>query len=391
MPFTSVSIDQFGAVRQCCSSARDIPNPYYWEKGNTDDILNNKYLHKVRKSFLNNERHPTCVRCWKVDDIGATSFRKTVNDPGFHDLISHSKDTFKKHLDYSDIKYIDITLGNKCNLACRMCQPQSSNLLAKNLKEIGVFGGDIDLDPSREIKDTILEFIVKCKNLKGMYAVGGEPLVNDFFEEIIDVLIENKMAKNVSLCFNTNLQTNKIDYYIDKWSKFKDVRIATSIDGEGSTYEYIRWPGKFEKILKIHKEIGRIVDGIKFHYNITTTMQNLNAHNYYDMMHSELEYIGRKKTPFFFLDIQGLYQLNLVPNYIIEAQILKLESMDRISENVQSLINTLKSVHKSPVDIAQVHHFFKTSRQLDENRKQNLFKTMPWFLKMADEYNIELW
>ena len=391
-PFVSVSLDQYASVRQCCSCAFDIPKPYYFDVDNIDDILNNEYMQDVRSAFLENKRHPTCVRCWNADDIGARSFRKTAIDPtNPNGHIHHSESTFKKELDYTDIRYIDLNLGNKCNLACRMCDATSSTLLAKNLKDIGRWTGEIDHNPSRKLKDSILEFIDRCKNLTGIYAVGGEPLVNDFFDEILDLLIKNGSAKNIDLQFNTNLYTNKIGAYIDRFGKFKSNRISVSVDGESDTYNYIRWPGNFNKLVKNWKEIEKIVEHNKVHVGISTTMQNLNAHNYYDLIHSELGNIGGKKTCFYFIDIMGTNQLNLVPKYILAEQITKLKSMKFIHQHVHSLIKTLENAHDQPIDIVRVQKFFSITKDFDESRKQNLFHTMPWFLRLADEYNIPAW
>lgn len=390
-PFLTVSLDQYGSVRQCCSCAFDIPKPYYFKLGDTNDILNNEYLYDVRESFLKNERHPTCVRCWNADDIGALSFRKNALDPHHPGLIKHSKETFKKHLEYSDIRYIDINLGNKCNLACRMCDATSSTLLAKNLKEIGNWNGEIDHNPSRQIKDDILEFIDKCTNLEAIYAVGGEPLVNDFFDEILDLLIRNGTAKNISLKTNTNLYTNKISSYFDRWSKFKSVDLSVSIDGEGDTYNYIRWPGNFSKLLKNYRELEKMVNHGTFNCGISTTMQNLNAHNYYDLINGDLSHTAGQKTSFYFIDIQGSNQLNLVPKHILKTQVDKLSSMEYIHPHVHSLIKTLKSAIEKPVDIIQAQKFFNITRKFDQSRNQNLFQTMPWFEEFADEYNIEKW
>lgn len=390
-PFLTVSLDQYGSVRQCCSCAFDIPKPYYFESGNTDSILNNEYLYDVRESFLKNERHPTCVRCWNADDIGALSFRQNSLHPTHPGLIKHSKETFKKHLEYNDIRYIDLNLGNKCNLACRMCDAMSSTLLAKNLKDVGRWDGDIDHNPSRQIKDDILTFIDKCNNLEAIYAVGGEPLVNDFFDEILDLLIENGTAKNISLKLNTNLYTNKISAYFDRWSKFKSVDLSVSVDGEGETYNYIRWPGNFSKLVKNHKELQKMIDHNTFNCGISTTMQNLNAHNYYDLINSDLGYTAGQRTCFFFIDIQGSNQLNLVPKRILKEQIDKLSDMKFIHSHVHSLINTLKSAYETPIDIIQVQKFFSITKDFDVSRKQNLFETMPWFAELADEYNIQAW
>ena len=61
--------------------------------------------------------------------------------------------------------------------------------------------------------------------------------------------------------------------------------MSISVDGSGETYEYIRWPGKWQKIinnintLKKHNETHKNIT-----YSFTTVVQNLNVDNLCDFI-----------------------------------------------------------------------------------------------------------
>ena len=76
-----------------------------------------------------------------------------------------------------------------------MCNPTSSSLLAKQLKIVNEHNGPELIELSRETKNKILDFISKSVNLNTIYMLGGEPLINEFHDEIVDLLVCSNRAK----------------------------------------------------------------------------------------------------------------------------------------------------------------------------------------------------
>ena len=135
LPFNSISIGADGKLRQCCSSGSsgfqtDV------DSAPVELFINNIDIIDIRKSFIEDIQHPKCQRCWDMEKDGGRSFRywNNIADYGLISTIPINKNEI---ISFEDIQYLDITLGNKCQLACRMCNPNSSSLLAKQLKIVG--------------------------------------------------------------------------------------------------------------------------------------------------------------------------------------------------------------------------------------------------------------
>jgi len=103
---------------------------------------------------------------------------------------------------------------------------------------------------------------------------GGEPWLIKKQWEFINHLIETGQSKNVSLNYATNGSVHEDYYFTEYFSKFKKVTLLYSADGIEDTFEYCRYPGKWDKfkdnILKAKqfKEDG-IIEWIAVAYTIS--------------------------------------------------------------------------------------------------------------------------
>ena len=393
LPFNSVSITAQGEIRHCCNGGYDIAD-FKLPKINdmtTEKIINNDFIQKLRDSFIKDERHPLCNRCWNMEDMNNTSFRQVSSMyKRFNMNVTGSKN-LKKNINFEDIEYIDITLGNKCNLACRMCVPYSSSLLAKQQQEMGLYDGMIDIEHSTATKEKILDLFSRAVNLKKIYMLGGEPLINEFHNEILELLISKNRSKNVGIYFNTNLKVNKILNYTNIWEKFYGVYIQASIDGTRDCYEYIRYPGKWNTLYKSFKELSTIIDCKKYYLSISPVLQNLNVHNFVDLI-LELRYTGKYETGWFFIPVTGPNQAHLLPKKVIHEAIIQATKLpDTKAIPKQSLLNMLETALKKEPTKEEVDLFFYYTKKYDVYRKQNIFEMAPHFLDIADKFQVQPW
>ena len=389
LPFNSVSISATGEIRQCCNAGYTSSNTNIADL-DVQGIINNSFIQDIRKSFINDKKHSQCDRCWKMEELGSQSFRHISNNDKEHGIRKGIKNT-KKEIDFADIEYIDITLGNKCNLACRMCNWSSSSLLAKQLKELGKHSGPIDIELSQESKNKVIELFKRSTNLNSIYMLGGEPLINPFHDEILDILIETGQSKNISIHYNTNLQINKVEDYLEKWQHFKTIHLQASIDGCEDVYNYIRWPGNWNKV---HKNLQTLVekgDGNKIKVSISTTIQNINALNIVSLI--ELcQTMNGKAVPFFFIPVVGTSTLDITPKRILSEAIEKLESMPQRDQiPIHDLLANYHNAFRKEISGEKVEAFFEEQKMFDLKRSQNLFDTVPYFNELAKQFNIERW
>jgi pyruvate-formate lyase-activating enzyme len=210
-----VTIFPDGRIGPCCQIAPDALKPIT-ELSNPD-----------RFAELRTESAPaSCNRCSQDEYNGIDSYRKFFNNtvteaPG--------------------LQFVDIRNTNVCNLKCRYCGPHFSNQWAEEL------GYAITIK-SQELINYQSDLITD--SLQWMYFTGGEPLINPEHWRLLERLIDEGRAGQVSLLYNTNLTTLK---YKDKnisdiWKQFKSVAINCSIDAVGEPLESIRSGASWNKI-----------------------------------------------------------------------------------------------------------------------------------------------
>lgn len=391
LPFNSISVDATGVLRPCCSSGGDaFFNTNVNDNVNSFQILNNPDVVNLRQQFIAGEKPDACRRCWHMESIGTDSFRNISNNKSYG-LKDNKVIQIKPEVDFSGLQFLDITLGNKCNLACRMCHPNSSSLVAKQWEVLGkIEPNKFNLDFDRTTRNKFLEIIDRAENLDTIYMLGGEPLVNEFHDEILEYLIKTGRAKNITVQYNTNLNVD-LDRYLEMWSHFKLIDLGISIDGSYETYEYIRWPGRWKKVWNNLLEVSR--------YNlpniqpmIATTVQNLNIDNLYSLI---TDVRANTNLTFYFIPITGYNQLHFTPKHILEKALDDLRTLPDNMERKRDLVNMVESAisRTEHVDIGDynLRQFFEMQQSYDRLRNQNLFKVKPHFVDYATNLGFSLW
>ena len=129
---TNKTISEAGVLR------RDDGKPANLATTSLLDAWNNEYMKSVRKMMLRGERPASCLKCFKEEDAGHRSKRqwetaKWVNEIGLEEIID---ETTVEGAVPPKVRYIDLRLGSKCQLACVMCSPHDSSKWVKEYKEI---------------------------------------------------------------------------------------------------------------------------------------------------------------------------------------------------------------------------------------------------------------
>ena len=288
--FTALSFDQRGQVRVCCNNY-EVPKD---EDGNPISItdkdfsmvksLNSDVHTRIRKNILADKQDPGCIRCWQTEDNGAESYRTIWNNTlanGFHkDIMVESMDD-DGYVRDPYVTFLDFTMGNKCNLICRMCNIDNSNLWEKESKLL--YNEDFNI-PSRNVSvdDRFLSDDFFTKNflyLKQVNFLGGEPLIIKEHSDFLRQCIKHNIAKNITLFYTTNLTVVK-DELFDLWSEFKHIYLGVSIDGYNEVDDYIRYPSKWDKIEKNIEKVSGWKQELNMDLQIHSTFQALNVLNY---------------------------------------------------------------------------------------------------------------
>ena len=293
-PFAAFSLDNAGRPRICCNNngwARleknnNFSNPSF----NMEDDYNNSFHKEVRKFVIEDQRHPSCQKCWEIEDEGKISWRQWFNE-SFNSTTDENYWIKKCESDGTinnlEFLYLDITFGNKCNLKCVMCNGYNSTLFLKEQLEtkqihINEYNRLIKLDWFEDGK-SFEKLYSYVNSVQRIHILGGEPLIvehQEFLKKFIDLCI----SKNIILSYNSNL-TKTPREILDCWKEFKRVYLCVSVDAYREVNEFIRYPMKWDKLIKNLETINNIAkDQQNIHVQIHSTFSSLNCESIIDFL-----------------------------------------------------------------------------------------------------------
>jgi len=247
LPWISLEASPIGTVRPCCLADDEIVdndgNKFKLATAKFTDVQDSDYMQNLRVEFLDEKQPETCKRCWNEEESGRTSKRMHTLDRLKHVL---------KHKDWTrdakPLMFLDLKLGNICNLKCRICGSWSSSQFAAE---------EISFLPRAEQKTSYAYGMLRAgawpkenehfwQQIDGVLSdiqyiefTGGEPFMIDQHFDMLQGIVDRGIAGQVEIHYNTN-GTLFPDRGPDIWQHFKTVEIAFSVDDIGSRFEYQR-------------------------------------------------------------------------------------------------------------------------------------------------------
>jgi MoaA/NifB/PqqE/SkfB family radical SAM enzyme len=254
-PFTEISNSAVGHRQLCCRSETLIKTGDVSSSSITEDFFNHPKMNEIRRKMLAGETVDECWMCAESEDMRGTSHRTFIMQE-FEKLVPGATNKIFKDGNI-ELKSLDIRFGTKCNLACVMCSPGSSSLIAKEEADDEfqlVDLNDFSLDAIKQHAEGVVLF----------KTTGGEPMLLPAYKKTLEFFVEEGYAKNIEF---TTITNGTVDYsdLMPLMNEFKRFKISHSIDAADRSYNYVRWPGKMSRIERIHK---RVVENSKQYKNI---------------------------------------------------------------------------------------------------------------------------
>jgi MoaA/NifB/PqqE/SkfB family radical SAM enzyme len=258
LAWTHISTDTDGSVRPCCVSTdfikKENRDNYNLGTDSITTIYNSPDYIQLRQDMVDGKTIPGCSRCYSQEESGSKSYRQQYNEQ--YPVVS------KSIVVDPVIKYFDLRFGNLCNLNCRSCSPKSSSQLSKEvelmepqiLKFHQPYKQDINSWYQTKTYEDNLES--QLHNVDTFYLTGGEPTLVEQNFQLMQLLIDRGLSKNVTIKLNSNM-TNDKPRFFSLLNEFKKVIFLASIDGFGPMQEYLRYPSKWSQI---DKNINRLLD-----------------------------------------------------------------------------------------------------------------------------------
>jgi hypothetical protein len=272
---------------------------------------NSTYMRNVRKQMLAGEIPPSCSKCFKEEAAGHRSKRQWETEYWSQrvDIEELMRQTAEDGSVPPQLAYIDLRFGTKCQLACVMCSPHDSSGWIKDWNAMYPKVTNPALAESFQWHDKGSnngssynwhknnptfwdQFYEQMPHMQQLYFAGGEALIIDEHYKILEYAIENDLAKNLELRYNSNGVEWREDLF-ELWKHFKIVRFHYSVDDLFERNEYIRYPSKWERTQEVFHILDRETsDNVEI--TIACAVQALNIYYVPDFVRWKLEQGFRK-------------------------------------------------------------------------------------------------
>ena len=390
LPWIHLATHPDGGATLCCvsdhrggaSRARNLNPVTYLNLNDTniDTIMNSDYYKTTRLEMLNNIVPKSCERCFQEEANGVRSKRIEENEKlGFTEDMARAV-TQNDGTIPINFKFVELRLGNLCNLRCRTCNPNSSTnwiqpyqKLQQELKFITHYDKKIDCSwtESDEFWDDLFKH---SDNLQLIYVNGGEPTLVEKHWKYLDELIRRGLNDQITLWYNINM-TNLPDKLIELWSKFKRVQITCSIDDLHERNDYIRDRSDWNTIIS---NLDKLQSLPWCEVSVCQTISWLNVF-----------YINDFKK--FMKD----RKLHVHMNYVYDPEFLSLKAVpeefkqiiiDRCTDLNQWELNSLLGQFSSNSNISLLKKGIEYNKWLDINNSKSFRDIFPEWASILSSY-----
>jgi hypothetical protein len=347
----SISLTPTGVqVKACC-----------WEQNptlinNSSNIWQTKKLQDLREINKQDKLDPvSCIQCIRMEQNGGSSRRIGVNQ------YYNSTDT-----DLSGPRGLEIEIDYTCNIACVYCGPHISTQWRLEL------GSPKNQFPIRMTQPDIIKILdnLDLSNLDNIHFYGGEPLLTNTHEIILNYIDQRIGLEKIYVWYNTNGTVRVSQRVQELWSCCKLIKIMFSIDDIGTRFEYMRYGAVWHEVednLLWYKDV--MPSNVMFVLN--PAISCLSALHHYELIAWKKQYFDTNRegdlTDVNRHNVFKNFELNSMPNELME-KCLQLNSTDVWYQNfVKSFKYNEANNKKSKILIAE----------LDARRGCNFAATFP--------------
>jgi organic radical activating enzyme len=272
LPFTSIEADPMGQCKVCCLSTETIPGIHLREH-TLSDAFQSDYMADLRQQFLQNKKPHSCQRCWDEESAGRVSKR-------MHSI--NKLRSVRIDSGITELQFIDLKLGNICNLKCRICGSFSSSKWAA--EEIAISSNNTTARENlkkgnwpRNSRDFWKDLKQNLGKVKYFEFTGGEPFLIEEHFDLLQLAVDQGLSQEIEIHYNSNT-TIVPTQGLKLWPHFKKVEIALSIDDMADRFEYQRygavWQESLENLQKF-KDLRRSCNNIVLQLCITVSALNI--------------------------------------------------------------------------------------------------------------------
>jgi organic radical activating enzyme len=358
LPWVSMEVTPMGTYRPCCLYNESIPGISVHNGHSIHDAQHSDYMRNLRQQFLAGEKPKGCNMCWQEESIIGRMSKRKATFVKLKDVKIRYKET-----DVTPI-FLDLKLGNICNLKCRICGSWSSSKWAQ--EEIDIANGNNELALQqlkqgqwpRKIPSWWEALEDALPHIEYLEFTGGEPfLINEHFD-LLEKLVEKGYSSKIDIHYNTNGTIWPVRNNL--WKHFKKVEIAFSIDDTGKRFEYQRYGARWNETQEV---IRKAIDS-SYKLQVCTTFNIQNSY-YWPETEAWILEQGITDIHYNILHEPPMFNLRNLPDnvkYIYSERMKQCQNKNKIN----SVIKFMELPGKNMLSI-----FKERILKSDEYRKQS--------------------
>lgn len=357
-------IDPQGYTLPCARNKKQLEHITSFK--DFSDIQSSEGFEHIRTQLAMDKFPSSCFRCETDEKQGVRSKRQYYDEAGMN-----APDDFM----------IDLSLGNFCNLKCRMCSPINSTswandydqLISKKLvpaltRKVNAY------NLTDENVDALIKFIATVTGNIFIEFKGGEPLLIPHTKKLMDKLLTLHNRDKITLLVITN--GTKVPAWLKEAAKhIKELQLIVSIDGINSLYDYIRGSDKvsYESCISNIEKFA-LIDGINLRFNVV--VQNLNMHQLPEIHDTLMKY--DRPINWIKLHLPEYLAPNIMPTDARTTIHKKLTNYDfgKYTDKLTPIIDLLEV----PATRQELQTFLEVTRTLDKLRNESLESVAPHLL-----------
>jgi MoaA/NifB/PqqE/SkfB family radical SAM enzyme len=390
LPWVSLETSPIGTVRPCCLAEEEILDnngiKFDLNTAKFTDIQNGQYMKTLREEFLKGQQPQTCRKCWREERSGRTSKRMHTLDRLKHMLPDQSWTA-----DAKPLMFLDLKLGNICNLKCRICGSWSSSTFAA--EELAQLHPDEDKKSNhhylmlkqgawpRENTQFWSEIEQVVNQIRYIEFTGGEPFLIQEHFDMLQGLVDRGIAGQIEIHYNTN-GTQWPEQGEAIWRHFKTVEIAFSIDDVGARFEYQRTNAVWSEVetnLARFKQLRARNANIQIQVCTTVNVFNVlyleEVANWIEQQEFDFVYWNMMHEAYYF-------SISALPDSVKTAVVNTLSIAD-VSESTRKEFDNIIEFMNGGASLDGFMLRMKVA-DLDRKRKQNLKTVEPEFAELIE-------
>jgi organic radical activating enzyme len=271
--FTDLQVHVQGRLLYNCCKAYPERVNLDWLEANPGRLFYTDTMLADRKLMLEDKSCASCHHgCYKYEEQGLSSTRQQHKN---HTKISDPQ---------APLRDLSISLSTDCNMTCMYCSPEWSSSWQKDIAKNGaheLIGFKLDNDNFSDLWakikqksrstdsrffDLLLKEIKLADVLESISILGGEPLLNNQLEAVIDASGD----KTISITTGLGVSHSRLSTLLKK-IKNRKVRFLVSGETTGKFFELIRYGTKWEDF----KERVKMIEDNGHEIGFLSTISNI--------------------------------------------------------------------------------------------------------------------